>query len=289
MLIRVQKHENNFVILQKTTLEIKELSWASKGLWAYLLSRPDNWNVSVKHLTKHFPGGRDFIRGCLNELVEHNLCRRMEIKEGGRFKSVEYIMFETPHDAEIFKERLPKPENPAPVLPAPVNPHLTRKYSKKGKIDKEHTHPAGPNALFPDEKEQKERSSASASTPRVRSSDSVGRSDSLDASKKNKPPAKEPPDPKPQKKPRGSQGVVMLTDAQHEKLAADYGADALAELIEVLQDWLLSTGTTRKDHAATLRTFHRNQLKRANDKNASRSTTGTYGYRASTSPLDDLF
>ena len=66
-IIKIRKHENNFVILQKTVLEMPKLSWKAKGLWAYLLSRIDNWEVNVKHLKSHFPGGKDLVLGMLKE------------------------------------------------------------------------------------------------------------------------------------------------------------------------------------------------------------------------------
>lgn len=40
-IIRVEKHTKNFVILNKVFLEDKRLSFKSKGILTYLLSKPD--------------------------------------------------------------------------------------------------------------------------------------------------------------------------------------------------------------------------------------------------------
>ena len=78
----------------KSVFEIETLTWESKGLWAYLLSRPDNWEISVAHLTKHFPAGKDKVAKMLRELNSHGLCERIDRKEKGRFQSTDYNIFE---------------------------------------------------------------------------------------------------------------------------------------------------------------------------------------------------
>lgn len=98
-IIRTEHNKNNpYVILNKTALEDEKLSWAAKGLWSYLMSRPDNWNVSVAHLSsiyKDYGGGEKAIYSLLNELIENGYCQRKQDRsEGGKFNSFEYIISE---------------------------------------------------------------------------------------------------------------------------------------------------------------------------------------------------
>ena len=98
-IIRTEHNKNNpYVILNKSALEDSELSWAAKGLWAYLMSRPDNWNVSVAHLSsiyKDYGGGEKAIYALLSELIEKGYCQRKQDRSnGGKFNSYEYIITE---------------------------------------------------------------------------------------------------------------------------------------------------------------------------------------------------
>jgi hypothetical protein len=90
--------ENPYVMLNKSALEDKNLSWGAKGLWAYLMSRPDNWTVSVTHLASiydHRGGKERAIYALLNELIEHGYCERVQLhNEKGEFGKIEYVITE---------------------------------------------------------------------------------------------------------------------------------------------------------------------------------------------------
>ncbi len=99
-IIRTEHNKNNpYVILNKSALEDKNLSWAAKGLWSYLMSRPDHWKVSVAHLSTIYDekrgGGEKAIYSLLNELIEKGYCeRKQERQEAGQFAKYEYIITE---------------------------------------------------------------------------------------------------------------------------------------------------------------------------------------------------
>jgi len=104
-ILRIEHNKNNpYVILNKKALEDGKLSWAAKGLWAYLMSRPDDWNVSVVHLSKIYEekgGGEKAIYTLLNELIECGYCERKQPQsDKGKFEKTEYIISE-------FKKCLP--------------------------------------------------------------------------------------------------------------------------------------------------------------------------------------
>lgn len=112
--------DNPYVTLNKKTLELEDLSWEAKGLWSYLMSRPDNWHTNTSHLTKNFAGGRDRVRRILRELEEAGLLHKIQTKgERGHFEKVDYDVFETP---QKLKKCLPRTENPSPENAAPENP-----------------------------------------------------------------------------------------------------------------------------------------------------------------------
>lgn len=96
--------DNPYVLLNKKALEDPKISWASKGLWSYLMSRPDDWIVSVPHLSKIYngKGGKEkAIYALLNELIENGYCiRSQERKDKGEFSNTEYVITE-------FKNKVP--------------------------------------------------------------------------------------------------------------------------------------------------------------------------------------
>lgn len=135
-IVRIEHNKNNpYVILNKKALEDGKLSWAAKGLWAYLMSRPDDWNVSVVHLSKIYDekgGGEKAILSLLNELIENGYCeRRQPKKDNGLFERTEYIIME-------FKKCLPQPSERVAVERVPVEVPTTNKVSILNKEEQQH-------------------------------------------------------------------------------------------------------------------------------------------------------
>lgn len=124
-IIRVCHDRNNpYVIINKKAIEEPELSWAAKGLWCYLMGRPNDWRPSVAHLTKTFKGkgcGRDAVYNLLNELIDAGYCiREQKCDEHGKFTHVEYVILEH----KELKEKVPLPENPFTEKPDTEKPTL---------------------------------------------------------------------------------------------------------------------------------------------------------------------
>jgi hypothetical protein len=113
--LRIHKKQNGFVILDKTCLNDEKLSWGAKGLHAYLISLPDDWQVRVSDLQRRALNGRDAVRTFLNELESTGYIKKATRRndDTGQFGGVEYLVLETPESN--FKNDLPEPEKPSPV------------------------------------------------------------------------------------------------------------------------------------------------------------------------------
>lgn len=124
-IIKIQKEDrSNFLIIDKSILEIETLSWEAKGLWAYLMSKPKSWEVSVAHLSQNFTAGRDKIYRLLNELMRHGICEReqpfIENSDGKKFKGkMETTIYECPqsHLLEKIQKKILVPEKPEAEKP----------------------------------------------------------------------------------------------------------------------------------------------------------------------------
>lgn len=105
-IIRVSKNKN-FSVLSNEPFNDPSLSWKAKGLLAFLLTRPDNWQINVNHLRTCSTNGRDAIYSILKELIKVGYIQRFQKRtQQGRADGYEYIISESK-----FTE-LPFTENP---------------------------------------------------------------------------------------------------------------------------------------------------------------------------------
>lgn len=100
-----KNRENPYVMLYKEPLSDPMLSWRAKGLWAYLLSKPDGWSVYENDLISKGTEGRDAIRKAIKELESAGYVRRKRIRnDQGRLGSYEYTIYENPVENLLTKE-----------------------------------------------------------------------------------------------------------------------------------------------------------------------------------------
>ena len=70
---------------------MKPLSWAARGLLAYIASRPPDWRLTIEALRAESPcSGRDALYGILRELIETGYITRTQPHVGGRAQRVQY-------------------------------------------------------------------------------------------------------------------------------------------------------------------------------------------------------
>lgn len=93
--IRVSK-STNYSCINNYPIRDSALSWAARGLLIYLLSMPDDWTVSVEHLTSQGPTGKKGLWTLLQELENQGyLTRTKKQGEQGRWKW-EHVLREVP-------------------------------------------------------------------------------------------------------------------------------------------------------------------------------------------------
>lgn len=126
--IRRAARRHRFVIVDQSAVEDTRLSWAARGLLAYLLSRPDDWKVLVNDLRKRGNLGRDGIYALLRELRQAGYMRFEHNRDArGRIRGGTYIVSEVPAP----HPDLPDPVKPGPAAPRPVKPGALPKTDRK--------------------------------------------------------------------------------------------------------------------------------------------------------------
>jgi hypothetical protein len=129
-IFRTAKRENPYVQIDKTVLNDQRLSWKAKGLLAFLLSKPDHWEINIKNLIKQAKDGKEAVYSGIKELIKFGYIVRVESRNKGRFAQIEYLIYENPqlagasnstYSTEEFRQihqiptKTPLPENPDTV------------------------------------------------------------------------------------------------------------------------------------------------------------------------------
>lgn len=116
-IIRIEK-KANYSVISNDFLNDPQLSFQQKGLLAYLLTKPDHWQINVKHLITTSTDGRDTIYKTIEKLIEAGYVIRQQTNgKNGKFTTFDYKVFES--------KQLPLPENPEPDEPETGNPDIS--------------------------------------------------------------------------------------------------------------------------------------------------------------------
>lgn len=109
----IHNRESPYTQLNKAVLQDPNLSLRSKGLWAFCLSHPDNWQFHVQELITRCQEGRQAIYSAIKELIKNGYALRVDYqkRENGKLKGggVEYLFFEfkaTEEDKAKYTEEI---------------------------------------------------------------------------------------------------------------------------------------------------------------------------------------
>lgn len=113
--------QNPYVQIRRSSLEDEALSWEARGLLAYLLAKPDDWEIQVGDLVNSGSAGRDKVYRMMGELEAQGYLKRVRTRaDDHTFTGIRYHLYESPHpdspDTEN-QEMEPLPENPDTAEP----------------------------------------------------------------------------------------------------------------------------------------------------------------------------
>ena len=93
--IRVIKNKN-YTTISNQLFKNKGISLKAKGLMAYLLSLPRDWDLSINGIVACSKEGRGAIRNTFTELISAGYIERIQIRDKGKFVGYDYFVFEQP-------------------------------------------------------------------------------------------------------------------------------------------------------------------------------------------------
>jgi hypothetical protein len=116
------KKTKDFVTIHTGIFKNPDISFKAKGLWAYCMSRPDDWEFHASHLATVSRDGIDAIYTAVHELEKHGYIKKVQPIINGKFQSMDYEVYETPQIQIILPQpNFPQTENPQTENPALPN------------------------------------------------------------------------------------------------------------------------------------------------------------------------
>lgn len=118
---RIEK-TRDYTVMSNHHLRDMSLSLKAKGLLSLMLSLPENWDYTMKGLSRICKDGIDSISGGIRELEEHGYLIRERVRgANGQLGSIEYTILEQPKEPTPAQEK-PIRENPVQTNPTLVTP-----------------------------------------------------------------------------------------------------------------------------------------------------------------------
>lgn len=112
-IVKRKAKKKNFSIIDNGGILDCSLSWKATGLWTWLMSKPEDWEVNLENLSSSKSDGRDSVLSALSELEESGyLVYQRWRNPTGQFESA-YTVFESPEQLSEWKENAPPEEREA--------------------------------------------------------------------------------------------------------------------------------------------------------------------------------
>jgi predicted transcriptional regulator len=121
-----------FTAVPNEVIRNPDISAHAKALYAYMMSRPGDWDFYVKEIQKNFAEGRDRIYKSLDELIDLGYVTKQRLRENGRFSGTVYHVG--------LPDNSPLTDLPDTALPDTATPtHTNKEVNKKEKKKKKYT------------------------------------------------------------------------------------------------------------------------------------------------------
>jgi len=92
--------EHPYLMIAKETIRDSGISLAARGLLAFMLSQPDDWDFNVRHLATNAGVNKDTVAKILRELMDAGYVSRQACRVLGKYRT-RYLVYEHPTLREI--------------------------------------------------------------------------------------------------------------------------------------------------------------------------------------------
>ena len=116
-----------FTIIDNDVINDDRMHLKALGLFAYMWSKPDDWQFYVSEIASHFKDGESAVSSAMKELMTLGYLKRTQNRKDGRFSNYDYVLRELPkreNQGSTPKGDFTKPEKPIPKKTKPENQGL---------------------------------------------------------------------------------------------------------------------------------------------------------------------
>jgi len=123
-LLKIQRF---FGAVPNELLNNPDISFKAKGLYAYLNSKPDNWDFSVEGIAAQVKEGIDSVRAGIHELEKFGYLKRVKYQNEKGFWEIDYMLFEDPTEEESYLGKSNEGEHPKQYKKEDTKKEYTKK------------------------------------------------------------------------------------------------------------------------------------------------------------------
>lgn len=81
--MKIKRFTTGFTQIPNRVLESDKLSFKAKGVYSYMLSKPDNWDFASERMAEEsFGDTKKGVQKALKELLDHGVLKRKRLKSG---------------------------------------------------------------------------------------------------------------------------------------------------------------------------------------------------------------
>ena len=116
-----------FTIIDNDVINDDRMHLKALGLFAYMWSKPDDWQFYVSEIASHFKDGESAVSSAMKELMTLGYLKRTQNRKDGRFSNYDYVLRELPkreNQGSAPKGDLKKTKKPIPKKTKPENQGL---------------------------------------------------------------------------------------------------------------------------------------------------------------------
>lgn len=112
LMAKLSRQNVPFTQVANEVLNDKNLSWKAKGLYAYLFSKPDDWDFSAHRIKMDSANGRDSVLSALKELEQKGYLERNKLGNGRVEYHLKFNLSVNPSTENPTLDIEPDPEKP---------------------------------------------------------------------------------------------------------------------------------------------------------------------------------
>ena len=125
-IIRSRRPDSNFTIIENGIIYNENLDWRELGLLVFLLSKPDNWTVSMAHLAKQKESGLSSIKASIKKLRVAGYVTSQRQSDG----TFDWFVFDSPQGVNNENKEDKSASNHA-ISPYVEKPHVEKPHVAK--------------------------------------------------------------------------------------------------------------------------------------------------------------